>query len=582
VALTDRERLRLLELEEEELQLQAAQKATQKSEEKPGISTLESGLRGAAQGATLGFSDEITGGAEAAYSKLTGDERSLSDIYSKSRDESRLANKLSEEENPGTYTASNLGAGLATMLVPGLNIAKGASLAKAGIQGAKIGAASGLGASDEEIASMGALKDMSMGAGFGGAFGAGGQKLGNMISKVDPNKIAEATSGKMKNSAENFMKDYLMERGSTSKLLKTKSKEYPNQLARQALDENNTTLFSNSADEIERNAESMARQGDVRRNIYDLIDETETSQFDPVKLSKSLKRKFGKELDPGLNADSAELGKLDDMTEILRRSKEKRLDEIQGLLNNKNINPIRARSLMEEAIGIQTDNPNLKLQDAQKLLEKMQNATKFDTNKPMPKDTLANDVYKATREKLNSSLHDSADLIEQRVSEIQNILNDKNINPKDIKPLMEELIGIETKVNKIPGADVSNIKRVVQDANQKMSRSFDLENLYNNKFARDQNKKIGFTDWMTLSGEHPAIAIPKKLFETYGNKGAALGLDKLGDLVKNNAQAFGKFQNVLQGASQKGGNALGATHYMLYQQNPEYREMLKKQQDGEE
>lgn len=55
---------------------------------------------------------------------------------------------------------------------------------------------------------------------------------------------------------------------------------------------------------------------------------------------------------------------------------------------------------------------------------------------------------------------------------------------------------------------------------------------------------------------------------------AAVGFDKLGDMVKQSPGKFGKFAPVLLNASQRGGNSLGAAHYLLYQQNPEYREML--------
>jgi len=521
VALTDRERLRLLELEEEELQLQAAQKATLKSEEKPGISTLESGLRGAAQGATLGFSDEITGGAEAAYSKLTGDERRLSDIYSKSRDESRLANKLSEEENPGTYTASNLGAGLATMLIPGLNIAKGASLGRAALQGSKIGAAAGLGASDEEIASMGALKDMSMGAGFGGAFGAGGQKLGNMISKVDTGKMQGDLVDNMKRIAEiQSAKAQGLERGTRNALNKgvpvSQIDQKVRAIGRQGLDEDVLgggkgsslfkKLFGNNAEEmIERNQQVKDSAMSGRKTAYDIIDAEGASEFNPQDVISKIKSELG-----GFNQESP--------------------------LNSSRLNQFNDTI---EAIN-QRGNKNLSMDDAQSLVSELGNSAKFDANRMNQANEFSKDAYGITRQAINEAAEKAGDKI-----------------------------------------GMNDLGDLVRESNRKYSISKDADKVMTNKLARGANKSISITD--TIVGvANPYLLPAKSAWERGGNRAAAIGLDKLGDLVKNNAQAFGKFQNVLQGASQKGGNALGATHYMLYQQNPEYREMLKKQQDGEE
>lgn len=60
----------------------------------------------------------------------------------------------------------------------------------------------------------------------------------------------------------------------------------------------------------------------------------------------------------------------------------------------------------------------------------------------------------------------------------------------------------------------------------------------------------------------------------------AVGADKLADIVAKSPQSLGKYSDVLQKASQRGGNALGVTDYMLQMNDPEYREM-KKQLDGE-
>ena len=58
------------------------------------VSQLESGLRGAAQGASLGFSDEITGAIESLLSEKS---------YEQARDESRRNYKQAQEQNPISF-----------------------------------------------------------------------------------------------------------------------------------------------------------------------------------------------------------------------------------------------------------------------------------------------------------------------------------------------------------------------------------------------------------------------------------------------------------------------------------------------
>lgn len=163
----------------------------------PEVSQLESGIRGFAQGATLDFSDEITGLAESIFTNKT---------YEQARDESRLKYKAAEEANPLTYNASEIAGGVATAFVPGLGavggVAKGATLAaKVGtgvVSGAVQGGLQGLGEAEgsADIQMKNALTSAGIGGAFGGAFGGlfhGVEKAAGVIAKkaepwVDLNK----------------------------------------------------------------------------------------------------------------------------------------------------------------------------------------------------------------------------------------------------------------------------------------------------------------------------------------------------------------------------------------------------------
>lgn len=138
----------------------------------------EAALRGAGQGLSLGFGDEIVGGVKAAGSKLTGNGKSLEDLYTQYRDIERQRNEAASKNYPKTYMGTEIAGGIAPMLIPGVGeaamTAKGAAL---------IGAAGGLGASNADLTKGdvgGAAKDTAIGMGLG----LGGQQLGKMIAPI--------------------------------------------------------------------------------------------------------------------------------------------------------------------------------------------------------------------------------------------------------------------------------------------------------------------------------------------------------------------------------------------------------------
>jgi hypothetical protein len=159
--------------------------------EPEGVSQTESALRGAAQEATFGLADELTGIAETGLETVKGNvPLSASELlksYQKLRDESRAAYKSAEEANPASYLGGQLVGGIAPAFVTGgtsvaAKLAAGAakpalaSLIKQGaVSGLKYGAAQGVGKSEAEVAEgeFGKLgKDIAAESILGGAAGA--------------------------------------------------------------------------------------------------------------------------------------------------------------------------------------------------------------------------------------------------------------------------------------------------------------------------------------------------------------------------------------------------------------------------
>ena len=167
-------------------------RAKAKAEAKP--SSLESAGRGALQGATVGFGDEIAGGMteaiqtavnilpESIQRRLDVVPSKFGEAYRFSRDEERRANTAAEEANPNAYLAGNVAGGVLTgKAVPVGQVLKGgkllARLGNAALSGAGQGAAYGLGRSEAELGE-GEVGRAAMDTVLGGALGAAGGALG--------------------------------------------------------------------------------------------------------------------------------------------------------------------------------------------------------------------------------------------------------------------------------------------------------------------------------------------------------------------------------------------------------------------
>lgn len=164
-------------------------------EEAPG--EIESFTRGAAQGVTLGFADELVGAAESTFGVLSGDSSALrlSGAYEKSRDESRDAFRTAEQANPYSYLAGEVSGSLASSAIPGLNVAKGATFGRRVAQAGVEGALAGMGLSEEE--SLGEIaKDGALGATLGAGFQGIGEKVAAPLAGKAATLWNESQAGK--------------------------------------------------------------------------------------------------------------------------------------------------------------------------------------------------------------------------------------------------------------------------------------------------------------------------------------------------------------------------------------------------
>lgn len=92
----------------------------------------------------------------------------------------------------------------------------------------------------------------------------------------------------------------------------------------------------------------------------------------------------------------------------------------------------------------------------------------------------------------------------------------------------------------------------------------------------------GLTDVVATAAGGPQGLLTKFATEQVGRRAAssaAVISDNLAKVLKTQPQAFGKFAKPLQEAAARGGNALAATHFVLQQTQPEYRQLVNTSED---
>jgi hypothetical protein len=159
----------------------------------PPASAGESLGYGAAQGATLGFGDEIQGAIQATIRKLAEDDpQSWGALYAQERDWARNRDKRAAESNPKTFVAGSLAGALGTAGAGGGAVRGGTVLARAakgGALGAGYGGVAGAGASEADTVG-GVARDAAggalLGAATGGAVPLAGAALRQTLAKYAP------------------------------------------------------------------------------------------------------------------------------------------------------------------------------------------------------------------------------------------------------------------------------------------------------------------------------------------------------------------------------------------------------------
>lgn len=488
-------------------------------------SELDSGARGLAQGATLGFADEISGGVEALWEKAKGDPTAFGELYKKARDESRANFKAAQEANPLSYTAGEIGGAVGTAFIPGMQAASGAKLAAVAGRAALAGGVAGLGTSEADLTEgeIGqAALDTAKGAALGGVMGAAAQGAGKGLEKLAASKTTEKVATKVADKADEIAEMQAAralgaERGTIKKLGKEKVRE----IGRYALDEVDpvtgkpiVTAFANTDDMIARNEALQMLGGEKMDEVYTAIDEAGASTFNPLDTAVKVDEKIGDFWRSPINR--GETNQLENTIESMLMRGDKPI-------------PLREAQVLKEELG--------------KVANWKNNVNITD------KERMAREAYHVVSQSIDEATQTGAEAIGK-----------------------------------------GGLLKTLQEGKKLYGSSKGAEDLLNNRFAREQgNKMFGLTDTITgaagLVGAvptggtslalAPGAVLLKKGVEKYGSQLSAVTADRVADAVRKSPQLLGKFSNVMQKAAQRGPQAVAATHFLLQQQDPAYREQMK-------
>lgn len=527
-----------------------------------------------ANGATLGFADEIAGSIEAAGQAAgikglggkfkdvgltddgpTFDLDKLKQAYIQARDNERILQDDMSKAHPLISGVSELAGGLAAIPITGAATLGGRVAAAAGM-----GAIAGLGSSQADLTQgdfKGALKDTATGAAIGGALQYGGEKVlaptlnkvGNWISESGPAKAIGKTLASI--SPENTER-YLQRPDQVNKALE--------------LEDIGQYFKDDALEQFQRHLSNLDSEAWKSLNTQPTLNKNDILEMGQDYVQKILGGKAGDlTRSAGTGADADKI-----------RAIYAQLDEIKN------------------AYGSHLSEADLKsvVQSLQKLGWSLEGSprTSIQGQALQQLSGVYNDILKG----MNPAYAEKMIPVQEATSTLQS-LNRQFIN-QQAPEQMDKFLRTAKKFGSL--SDESEAVNAIRGLDKVTGSG--VEDMIKDRLAQDAFYKSDTNgSRKTLLGKALGGAIGGAIGwgETHDKYGAALGavsgftLDKYaGQIFKNilNGQMLatdgiqqiapyvGKFAQPLMDAASRGNQAVAATHFLLQQTNPEYRQMLQR------
>lgn len=504
------------------------------------ISKGESVARGALQGVSAGFSDELAGAAETPMKKIAdwmaGNKgKDAKGYYQEFRDEERGKNAAAEAANPKSYGAGEIGGMTATSFLPGMGEVNAAKMAA-------LGGLQGLGHSQADL-TRGNYKGAALDTGKGAAAGYVGGLAGEGISKG----LTNATNPEWWQGIANTRASKAL--GFTKRFLNRPDKLAAAKSAGQTmLEEGVVTPLATTEDMAARVTALQQKSG---QGIGDFLENTGGQGLDPNKAIAAI-------------------------------------EELRPVERGGHYTPIH-KSLDKAIETIQAHgNSPIPWKEANEIKTLLQDVSKFNSNT----DALTTMTNRRAAGAYRGTLDD---MLESASKEQPPFLKTVRATgqPGEISPPGGVWEGIE------PDTTGRRFDQFLRDK-KVFGAAARAEDALNNRLSSEiGNKTIGLTDTIAAAGELAAgnpmaaggLLGAKHVVERFGNQTAAVGAHKvaqgaqwlsghLPEALQSTPQLFGKYAPLLQQAATGGAQALAVRHFVLMNSDPEYRQTIRNVEDS--
>ena len=497
-------------------------------------------FRGAVQGGTLGYSDEIVGAGKGLVEGIKAPwgskYKNAVEGYRSGRDEERAANDAALADNPKAYLGGNIAGGVATSLIPGLGIAKGAKFAASIGKAAALGGATAGGLTEKSpITETGEFaSDVGTGALIGGGLQAGFSVLGKGLSALKPSNLRNTANIKAAKAAGALGSD-LKKLGPEKTQAMGEAVHAAGLKAMDSLEDIGSKISSAK----ESAGEAI---GKAIESVDDLVVKAKAG-IDDMSMPQAAKANLKHRVDQAFQFNMKRVG-----------------ERIEREL----INPNRKNPLLELE--------RTKLQDIADRFKEIGSATMKEGN-----------VIKGTQGRLTN--FNSETVPQAFKKEVYSIIR------SEIDDVIGKTGTLEAGVERLAGKAVSHQGAAAKNesvlskfvkAKKDYAGLSDAEKINvarQGSFAG--NREISLTDTIAGVGGLASGGVPgaivlgglNKFARKYGDSVMAVGARKAATIIEKAPSALGKFYNVLEQAAAKGAPALETTHISLMQ-DPNYRRIL--------
>lgn len=507
-------------------------------------SAAEALLRGGAQGATMGFSDELQGGGQALFDKILGNDggKSLGDLYSQYTDEARAANAAAQAAHPVLYGAGNVAGGVGSGILTG-GLGAETALGRVAV-GAGMGAASGVGYGNAQDVNSGA-SDALKGALLGGAVSSAVEGVTSAlhpdslesfannarVRSLNPNssqyKRILANEGRYASAAENVP-------GDVASVSSSNATEVPlsnvnpigtrDSIGQTMKDNKIGGVFSSLQDKLDQFSALSETAGKNIEGTMSALDQAGVPAFSPAALAQDIVDKFAAPIE-GF------------------KSKKSAYDAIVDLADDIKNN-------------FQGDD----FQTAQKIKNFVKSQTNFDSTRSQTTNDLLKQVYGAVKTRMEQAVDAGAETV------------------GDPEMLSEYLKNKRDYGNAEVAGGILDGSAAREAANQRFGLGSKV--VAAGELAAGNPIKAAAT-----AGLMKGAALYGRNAEAAAADGLATGMrwgaDKIADIVQSNPKLLGSWAPMLQAAATRGNTSLAATNLILSQTSQAYREHMKNLFDNQ-